>query len=128
MMIPAISYVLPKSLVASGNSQPFHQTFRAMKIDIQSIHFDADHKLLDYINRKVSKLDTFHDSIKGAEVFLKLQKAADKENKVVEIRVNVNNGPLFAEHKSVSFEAATDIAVDQLKTQVKRYNERLKEK
>lgn len=99
-----------------------------MKIEIQSIHFDADHELIDYIERKVSKLGTFHDSIKGAEVYLKVQKAAEKENKQVEIKINVNQKPLFAEHTSVSFEAATDLAVDQLKTQVKRYNEKLRAK
>lgn len=99
-----------------------------MKIDIQSIHFDADTKLLDYINKKVTKLSTFHEGIKGADVYLKLQKTTEKDNKLVEIKVNVPNGPLFAEHNSVSFEAATDIVVDQLKTQVKRYSEKMKEK
>ena len=90
-----------------------------MKIDIQSIHFDADTKLLDYINKKVTKLSTFHEGIKGADVYLKLQKTTEKDNKLVEIKVNVPNGPLFA---------ATDIVVDQLKTQVKRYSEKMKEK
>jgi putative sigma-54 modulation protein len=99
-----------------------------MKIDIQSIHFDADAKLLDYINKKVTKLSTFHHGIKGADVYLKLQKSTEKENKVVEIKVNVPNGPLFAEQHSVTFEAATDLAVDQLKIQVKRHSEKMKEK
>ena len=99
-----------------------------MKIDIQSIHFDADAKLLEYITTKVKKLSTFHDGIIGADVYLKLQKSTDKENKVVESKVNVPNGPLFAEQNAVTFEAATDVAVDQLKIQVKRYSEKMKEK
>ena len=52
-----------------------------MKLDIQSIHFDADKKLLEYIEKKLNKLETFYDHILSGEVFLKLTNDA-KENKI----------------------------------------------
>ena len=45
-----------------------------MKLDIQSIHFDADEKLLDFIQKKCDKLETFFDRITDGEVFLRLEK------------------------------------------------------
>ena len=99
-----------------------------MKLDIQSIHFDADHKLLEYIQKKVDKLDTFFDGIVDGIIFLKLEKNEDKENKIVELKVNIPNTVLFAREKGLSFEASTDMAVEALKAQLKKYKEKLQAK
>jgi len=96
-----------------------------MKVEVQSIHFKADHKLIDYIEKKLSKLDHFSDAIIDSQVFLKVENNRHKENKTVEIKVNVHNQSLFKSQTAQSFEAATDIAVDALKVQIKRYKERL---
>ena len=45
-----------------------------MKLQMHSIHFDADQKLIDFIQKKADKLDTFFDSIMDGEVFLRLDK------------------------------------------------------
>jgi putative sigma-54 modulation protein len=50
-----------------------------MNIKIHSIHFDADSKLLNFIDMKVKKLLQFFDDIIGAEVFLRLEKVQDME-------------------------------------------------
>nr|MBA3664970.1 HPF/RaiA family ribosome-associated protein [Bacteroidota bacterium] len=34
-----------------------------MTINIQSVHFNADSKLLDFVNEKVNKLTTYYDGI-----------------------------------------------------------------
>ena len=53
-----------------------------MKLQMHSIHFDADQKLLDYIQKKAEKLDTFYDRITGGEVFLRINKDTNlHENK-----------------------------------------------
>ena len=57
-----------------------------MNIDIQSLHFTADKKLLNFIEEKVEKLTTFHDGILRSEVILKLDKSDNDENKVAEIK------------------------------------------
>ena len=40
-----------------------------MKLQVHSIHFDADQKLIDFIQRKVDKLETFYDRMVDGEVF-----------------------------------------------------------
>jgi putative sigma-54 modulation protein len=96
-----------------------------MKLQMQSIHFDADKKLLEFIEKKTSKLDTFYDRITNGEVFLKLDKdTTAHENKVVEIKIYLPGGSLFVKEQSNTFEAATDVAVEALKSQLKKYKEK----
>jgi putative sigma-54 modulation protein len=90
-------------------------------IKIHSIHFDSDKKLENFIEAKVNKLIKLDSNIIGAEVFLRLEKSQDKDNKVSEIRLEVPGYDLFAKKQSHSFEAATDIAVDALRMQLKKY-------
>jgi putative sigma-54 modulation protein len=92
-----------------------------MITQIQSIHFKADKKLIDFIERKLSKLETFHDGIIDAQVFLKLENTNVKENKTVEIKINIRQTSFIQTETSISYEAATDLAVDSLKTQIKRH-------
>ena len=67
-----------------------------MRVKIQSIHFDADQKLLDFIENKVGKLNTYSNSIIDSEVYLKLDKGDSHENKVAEIKLLVPGNDLFA--------------------------------
>ena len=92
-----------------------------MNTQIQSIHFKADKKLIDFIERKLSKLETFHDGIIDAQVFLKLENTNVKDNKTVEIKINIRQTSFIQTETSISYEAATDLAVDSLKTQIKRH-------
>ena len=66
-----------------------------MEIRIQSVKFDADVKLTDYINKKVAKLDRFFDGIIAAEVSLSL--TPDHENKKVAIRLEIPGYDVMAE-------------------------------
>ncbi|PCJ65485.1 MAG: ribosomal subunit interface protein [Bacteroidetes bacterium] len=92
-----------------------------MNTQIQAIHFKADQKLKDFIEKKLEKLETFYDGIIDAQVFLKVENTSMKENKIVEIKVNAKHNSFIQTEIGQSFEAATDVAVDALKTQVKRY-------
>ncbi len=89
-----------------------------MNIQIHSLRFDADKKLLDFVTQKVNKLAQLSDDIVNAEVFLRLDKDDERENKVTEIRVEYPRGPLFARKQSKTFEEATDLVVDALKRQI----------
>lgn len=97
-----------------------------MKIQVQSIHFNADQKLLDFIEEKVSKLDNYFDGIISSDVTLKLEKASNDENKVADIKLIIPGNDLFAKRKCKSFEEAVDACVEALRTQVKRHKEKLK--
>ena len=49
-----------------------------MKVFIQSVNFNADKKLLRFVEEKVSNLSRYHDKIVTAEVFLKVLNTSDK--------------------------------------------------
>ncbi len=95
-----------------------------MKLQMHSIHFDADQKLIDFIQKKADKLDTYFDRIIDGEVFLRLDNHEKKENKIVEIKMNVPGKTLFSKHQSDSFEAATDEAIEGLRRQLKKFKEK----
>jgi len=99
-----------------------------MKVDIQSIHFDADKKLLSFISEKLEKVNTFHNGIKSADVYLRIEKDAEKDNKAVEVKLNMNGIDVFAKEHSSTFEAATDLVLDKVVAQVKKHKERLQSK
>lgn len=97
-----------------------------MNIQIQSIHFDADKKLLDFVEEKVSKLGKFYDGIIGCEVFLKLENSSTAENKVAEIKVQIKGNDLFVKKQCKSFEEAIDLGSEALSSQIKKYKEKQK--
>ncbi len=95
-----------------------------MDIQINSVRFDADKKLLDFVDQKVNKLGQFNDQILSAEVFLRLSKSENAENKVAEIRLDIPGAPLFAKKQSKTFEEAVDLSADALKIQITRQKEK----
>lgn len=97
-----------------------------MNIRINSVQFDADQKLEDFINGKISKLTTFYDDILGAEVFLRLGNEQDLSNKIAEIRLEVPGNDLFARKISKSFEESTDNAIEALKKQIGKKKTKMK--
>ncbi|WP_372948313.1 ribosome hibernation-promoting factor, HPF/YfiA family [Mariniphaga sp.] len=100
-----------------------------MEIIINSVHFTTDKKLVDFVNKKVNKLDTFFDGIINAEVTLKVLKPEAAKNKISEIKISIpSNGYLFAKKQADTFEEATDLAVDALRKQLGKFKEKLKSK
>ena len=92
-----------------------------MNVQIQTVHFDADSRLLEHVNAKIEKLKTFHDKIIGTEVYLKLDNMSQQvRDKVAEIKVHVPRHSYFVKHASKSFEESFDLAFESLVTQVKR--------
>jgi putative sigma-54 modulation protein len=96
-----------------------------MQVQVQSIHFDADRKLINFIEEKISKLTTFHDRIIKGEVFLRLDKSDVNENKIAEIKLSIPGKELFARKQCKSFEEATDVAVDALKRQIHKHKTKI---
>jgi putative sigma-54 modulation protein len=97
-----------------------------MDIKVKAVHFDADKKLVEFVNEKVNKLEQFFDNIVSGEVHLKLGSAAENENKIAEIKILVPGKELFAKKNSKSFEESTDMCIDALKKQVQKHKEKLK--
>jgi len=91
-----------------------------MDIKINAVHFTADQKLEKHIETKIEKLAQFHDRIIGAEVFLRLDKAQNSENKITEIKLVVPGGDLFAKKQSNTFEKATESTIEALRRQIRK--------
>jgi putative sigma-54 modulation protein len=97
-----------------------------MNVNIQTVHFDADDKLVDYVTKKVEKLNTFHDQILKVDVFLKLDNVVHSiKDKVVEIKVHVPKYDFFVKASSKSFEESFDNAMDSIISQIKRKKDKL---
>jgi len=97
-----------------------------MNVNIQTVRFDADTKLIEYINKKIEKLQTFHDKIINVDVFLKLDNVAHNiKDKIAEINVRVPKRDFFVKVCSKSFEESFDTALSSMANQVKKYKEKV---
>ena len=96
-----------------------------MDINITSVHFTADQKLLDYINKKSEKMQRLGKNIVAADVFLKLENSGQVKDKIVEIKIHVPNSVLIATEKSKVFETSVDSAIENMVRQLKRRKEKL---
>ena len=96
-----------------------------MTINIQSVHFDADRKLLDFITEKTGKLNLFYDGLINCEVTLRLDKSKTSDNKITEMKLLGRGHEFFAKKQCATFEEATDLVCEALKNQVKKYKEKL---
>ena len=96
-----------------------------MNVNIQTVHFDADSKLVSYIEKKISKLEQFHERITGVDMYLKLDNIVHNiKDKVAEIKVTIPRHEFFVKQSSKSFEESFDVALDAVITQIKRKKEK----
>ncbi|MCU0473871.1 MAG: ribosome-associated translation inhibitor RaiA [Bacteroidales bacterium] len=95
-----------------------------MNVQIHSVRFDADKKLVDFVHQKLDKLTQFGEDIVNAEVYLRLDKDQERENKISEIKLDLPGGPLFSRKQSKTFEEATDGAIDALKKQITKHKQK----
>jgi putative sigma-54 modulation protein len=97
-----------------------------MNVVIHPVHFDASNQLLEFINKKLSKIETFYDKIDEAEVFLKLETQQSVKDKVVEIKLHIPGKTLFVAKTTKTFEESADLAVQTVAEQLKKQKEKVK--
>lgn len=95
-----------------------------MRVLTESVQFKADAKLIEFIEQKIGKMDTFFDRIIEARVTLRLENSGQVRDKIAEVMLSVPGDNLFVKESEKTFEAAIDSAVDSLKRQLIRYKER----
>jgi putative sigma-54 modulation protein len=96
-----------------------------MTVKIQSLHFDADKKLLDFIEERLEKLKHMYEGILRTDVTLRLDKSSQTENKMAEIRIHISGHDMFAKKQCKTFEEAVDSSIDALKAQMKKHKEKM---
>ena len=95
-----------------------------MKVNVQSVNFNIDQKLIDFVQIKMDNLEKFHDKIISADVYLKVQKTSDKENKIAEIKINIPGDDLMVKKQCKTFEEGVDLAAESLRRQLRKRKEK----
>ena len=96
-----------------------------MRVQTQSIHFDADKKLIEFIEKRTEKLSKFYSKIISVDVVLKLEKTGKIQDKVADIKISIPGAILVAKDSSKVFEESIDNAVDSLKRQLLKHKEKM---
>lgn len=97
-----------------------------MKVNVQAPNFAVKNELLVFVEKRLSKLEQFYDKIVFADVFLKVQKTSEKENKIVEVLLSIPGDDIMVKKGGRTFEAATDEASRALERQLKKRKQKQK--
>jgi len=99
-----------------------------MKVNVQSVNFVADAKLIDFIQKRMDKLEQFYHRVIDSDVFLKVENTSAKENKIVEVMVSVPRDKFMVKKQCKSFEEGVDSACSSLERQLVKRKEKLRDK
>lgn len=91
-----------------------------MNVQIQSVKFDAGKQLIEFIEKKLAKLDRFAENAMGADVILKLDKDNERGNKIAVVTLHIPGGDLRLEEQARTFEEAIDNSLDVMKRQIEK--------
>ena len=99
-----------------------------MKVNAQSVNFNADGKLINLIQERMDKLENYYDKVISSDVYLKVENTSEKENKIVEISVHIPKNKLVVKKQCKSFEEAVDSACNSLERRLVKTKEKLRMK
>jgi len=89
-------------------------------INVQTVHFTPDKKLLDLIDSKIKRLESKFQGINDVTVWLKLEsKRSQIKDKVVEIRANMTGFQAFSSQVDKKFESAFDLSLRKIQRQIR---------
>lgn len=92
-----------------------------MKIDIQTLSFHANDKLIDFAEDKLKKLGQHSEKIMEAQMTLRIDRSGNRHNKYCQIRLVIPGYDLFASKQCQSFEEAILKTCEALKQQMSRW-------
>ena len=91
-----------------------------MEVKIQSVKFDASKQLIEFVEKKMARLERFEGNSTGVDVILKLDKDDEKGNKLALVTLHVPGGDIISEQRARTFEEAVDLALDAVKRQIEK--------
>lgn len=97
-----------------------------MKVNVHAVNFAVDKKLVDFVQERMDKLEKYYDRVVSSDVFLKVEKTSEKENKNVEIKINVPGDDFLVEKQCKSFEEAVEQAAESLERLLVKRKEKLR--
>lgn len=93
-----------------------------MNIEITARHFDLTPELREHVESEVEGLTRFFDNIISSEVILDVE----KYHQTAEIKARVYNTVITGTGDSNDMYASIEMAIDKVKTQLKKYKGKLK--
>nr|WP_315196476.1 ribosome-associated translation inhibitor RaiA [uncultured Flavobacterium sp.] len=97
-----------------------------MKVNVHAVNFTVDKKLVDFVQERMDKLEKYYDRVVSSDVFLKVEKTSEKENKNVEIKINVPGDDFLVEKQCKSFEEAVEQAAESIERLLVKRKEKLR--
>ena len=97
-----------------------------MKVSVHAVNFTVDRKLVDFIQERLNKLEKYYDKVVSADVFLKVEKTSDKENKVVEVKIHVPGDDFMVKKQCKTFEEAIEISAESLERLLIKRKEKIR--
>ncbi|SDX17595.1 putative sigma-54 modulation protein [Lutibacter oricola] len=99
-----------------------------MKVFVQSVNFNADSDLITFVEKKINGLEKYYDKIVDSEVYLKVQQTSEKENKMVDVKLNIPGNDFVVKKQCKTFEEGITLATDSLKRQLRKRKEKIRAK
>jgi putative sigma-54 modulation protein len=97
-----------------------------MKVNVHAVNFTVDKKLVDFVQERMDKLEKYYDKVVSSDVFMKVEKTSEKENKIVEIKINVPGDDFLVKKQCKSFEEAVEQASESLERLLVKRKEKLR--
>ena len=110
----------------NNTSEMFNHKINIMKVDVHAVNFTVDRKLVDFIQERMDKLEKYYDRVVSADVFLKVERTSDKENKAVEIKINVPGDDFLVKKQCKTFEEAVELSAESLERLLVKMKEKIR--
>lgn len=92
-----------------------------MQINLTGHHIEITNALREYVENKFSKLERHFEQIHNVRVVLNVEKT----QQIVEARLHLRGGEIFATSEHTDMYAAIDTLLDKLSRQITRHKEKL---
>jgi putative sigma-54 modulation protein len=97
-----------------------------MKVNVHAVNFTVDRKLVDFVQVRMDKLEKYYDRVVSSDVFMKVEKTSDKENKIVEVKINVPGDDFLVKKQCKTFEEAIDLSAESLERLLVKRKEKIR--
>ena len=97
-----------------------------MKVNVHAVNFNVDRKLVDFINERLVKLEKYYDKVVSSDVFLKVEKTSEKENKIVEVKIHVPGDDFMVKKQCKTFEEAVEMTAESLERLLVKRKEKIR--
>ena len=97
-----------------------------MKVNVHAVNFTVDGKLVGFIQERVDKLEKYYDKVVSFDVFLKVEKTSEKENKIAEIIIHVPGDDFMVKKQCKTFEEAIEQSAESLERLLIKRKEKVK--